>query len=212
MTDNRRGEPLPVRIFDRMLFSAAMRLRSALLAALLASIPASGGAEQDRRTRLDRGDVIVELHPIAGADLPEVFVTAVIDAPPDHVWQIIDHCADYQRTMVRIKFSRELSRVGNVVRCESIVSLPWPLPDLHGITHAEHTVTPDLYKREWRIESGDYKENSGSWTLTPWAPNRTLVEYRQHSQPKVRIPVAIQDLAARYALPDLIAKLRSEVK
>lgn len=187
------------------------KLLSLFLLALIAAPPAAR-ADEDRRTRLDKGEVIVEAHPVDGNDLPEAFVAAVIDAPPDHVWQIIDHCGDYMHTMVRMKFSREVSRVGDIVRCESLIDMPWPLRSLHAVTVAKHTVTPGRWVREWKLESGDYKVNQGSWVLTPWGANRTLAEYRMLSSPNVSIPDFIQGMAMKVALPDMIAKIRSEVR
>jgi hypothetical protein len=179
---------------------------------LLALVDAPVSAEEDRRTRLDKGEVIVEAHAVPGNDLPEAVVAAVIDAPPEHVWQIIDRCGDYMHTMVRMKYSRELSRVGDIVRCESLIDMPWPMRALHAITVAKHTVEAGRWTRAWKLESGDYKVNQGSWVLTPWGQNKTLAEYRMLSSPNVSIPDFIQGMAMKVALPDMIAKIRSEVR
>jgi len=168
--------------------------------------------EADRLQRLERGDVIVETRPVAGSELPEVTVTAVVEATPEAVWQIIDHCGDYQRTLLRIKSSRELSREGETVRCELLVDTPWPLPKLHSVTVARHVVTPQRRTRTWKLESGDYKDNAGSWTLTPWGSGRTLLEYRLHSEPLISMPASLQAMAMKSAMPDLIQRIRADVK
>jgi hypothetical protein len=177
-----------------MIAAMNLRLSPFLLITVCVSLPAK--ADEDRHARLDKGEVIVEAHPVEGNDLPEAFVAAVIDAPPEHVWQIIDHCGDYMRTMVRMKYSREM---------------PWPLHNLHAVTVARHTVTPGRWERAWKLESGDYKVNQGSWVLTPWGPNRTLAEYRMLSSPNTSIPDFVQGMAMKVALPNMIAKIRSEV-
>ena len=183
-----------------------------LLVFALALWPGKAPAEDVRRTRLDRGDVLLEKHSLPDSDIPEVTVTAVIDSPPERVWPIIDHCGNYMHTMLHIAISKELTRVGPIVRCESTVSLAWPLPDLHAITRAVHTPGPDKWVRAWKMETGDYKVNEGSWTLTVWAPGKTLAEYRMHSEPNVSIPGFVQDIVANSVMPDLMNKLRAETK
>lgn len=166
----------------------------------------------DRDARLDRGEVIVETHPVDGSDLPEITAVGVIDVPPERVWQILDHCGDYARTMPRVKAARELSRQGTTVRCELVIDSPWPLPKLHSITVAEHIVEPGKWTRRWKLESGDYRENTGSWTLVPRGEGRTLVEYRLHSVPNISVPTFVQKAAMTSALPDLFKKLRAETR
>jgi hypothetical protein len=183
-----------------------------LVVALAVSASGSARAEDSRRDRLNRGETIVETQPMAGSDLPAATATAVIEAPPERVWSIINNCSEYSHTMYRIKESRELSRDGDTVRCATTFNAPWPLPDLSAITVAHHTVGPDHWMREWKLESGDYKENSGHWLLTSWAPGRTLVEYQVRSQPRVPVPSMLQKVALQTALPALIEKLRSDLK
>jgi ribosome-associated toxin RatA of RatAB toxin-antitoxin module len=179
------------------------------LAPLAAPAEPSSAADAQR---LERGEVIVESRDIPGSEMPELTTTAIIDASIDRVWEIIDHCGDYQRTLMKVKSSRELSRTGTTVRCEIRVDTPWPLPELHVITVAEHLVSPDRRQRRWKLESGDYKENTGAWTLTPWAGGRTRVEYRVHSEPNLPVPASLQRTAMKEAMPKLIEKLRSDLK
>jgi ribosome-associated toxin RatA of RatAB toxin-antitoxin module len=183
-----------------------------LFAALLCSLAAPVRAEEDRHALLERGEILTEMKDLAGSDLPEVTMTAVINAPPEKVWDIVSHCANYAKTMVRIKEAHELSRDGDNVRCETIFDAPWPLPNLKAVTNVKQTVAADRWVREWKLESGDYKENTGRWTLTTWAPGRTLVEYRIHSVPNISVPAALQRMGIKSALPKLVEKLREELK
>lgn len=190
-----------------------MRRTAAILAGLLFTATSlSALAAADQREKLNKGEILTEMKDIAGTDLPEVTLSAVIDAPPEKVWDIVSHCANYSKTMVRIKESRELSRDGDNLRCETIFDAPWPLPSLKAVTNVKHTVSADSWKREWKLESGDYKFNNGSWTLTLWAPGRTLVEYKVHSQPNISVPPFMQRMGISSALPKLIEKLREELK
>lgn len=173
-------------------------------------------APVDPRTleRLTRGEVIVTTEPVAGSSTPRLIVHAVIDAPTDRLWDLIDRSALYSRFMPRVKKSEELSRSGDDVRTRVTVDMPFPLRNLTATTQARHTVEPGVrYERAWRLESGDYKLNEGSWTLTPLADDagRTFVHYQLHVIPKVPIPKVIQSAVQERAMPGLIDALRAEV-
>lgn len=167
------------------------------------------------RARLDRGEVVIETAPVPGSALPRVLLDAVIEAPPESVWPLINNTGDYCRTMPAVKRVEELSREpgaeGDRVRVRLTVGMPFPLKDLTSITNARHTERPgELYRRAWELESGDYEANSGAWTLTPFEGDgrRTHVRYQVHAVPRIRIPGAIQQLVQKKALPRLIEHLR----
>lgn len=182
-------------------------------ATLLCAAPLSALADETR-ARLDRGDVLVDTRPVPGSGAPHVTVRAVIDAPPAKVWPLIDRCGDYPRTMQRIKEAKELSREGGQVRCEVLLASPWPMKDLRSVNAAEHTIEPGRWRRAWKLESGDFKVNDGSWTLTPFDQQgqRTYVVYEVHSEPKSGVPGFLQEFAVRQALPGLIQHLRAQMK
>jgi ribosome-associated toxin RatA of RatAB toxin-antitoxin module len=163
-----------------------------------------------RRDQLDRGQVLVDVEPVSGFSMPRTVVYAVVEAPPERVWRLIDAVADYARTMSGVKEAMELSRQptehGERVRARVTVKLPFPLKDLSSINEALHTVVPgQSYCREWQLVEGDYAVNSGSWKLTPFAgdASRTLVVYTLLAEPNIPIPKAIQGLAQKKALPKL---------
>lgn len=166
------------------------------------------------RARLDKGDILVELRTVEGESAPEAIVRAVIDAEPERVWPLIDHCGDYVGVMPRITKATELERKGEVVRCSLRFSPPWPLSDMDSITVAWHRTGPPVWSRVWELESGDYKLNSGHWIVHAFGsdPQRTVVEYRLHSEPNVSVPRFLQDMGVKTALPDLIRQLRKAAK
>jgi len=187
-------------------------MRGAVLLLCLSVVGTTAQAA-DRNERLAKGEILLDMKDVAGSDVPEVFVTATIAAPPEKVWSIIDQCSGYTRIMSSLKSSKELTRVGNTVRCESLAKLPWPFDDLHAVLIAEHGVTPPKrWSRSWRLESGNYKENKGSWVLTPWGEGKTLLEYHMHTVPKIPLPAFVQTPAIRAAMPEMIEKLRLLVK
>jgi ribosome-associated toxin RatA of RatAB toxin-antitoxin module len=171
----------------------------------------SDDIEPTTLARLGRGETLITAEPVPGQAIPRVLLRAVIDCPPKQVWPLIDRCGDYQRTMPNIKASQELSREEGRVRVRVTVGMPFPLPNLTSITESLHTAEPgERYVRKWELVEGDYKSNSGSWTLTPFQgdPARTLLEYRVHAVPKIPVPKKLQQLAQKKALPKLVEQLR----
>jgi ribosome-associated toxin RatA of RatAB toxin-antitoxin module len=165
--------------------------------------------------RLDRGEIIIRNEARPGSSTPVIFLQAAIDAPASKVWNLIDQSARYQEFMPRVKKSEELSRQGMEVRTRMTIDMPFPLKNLTATTRALHTVVPDtLYKREWKMESGDYETNEGAWVLIPFPgqPGRTIATYRATVQPKIPLPGALKTMAQEKALPGLVESLRTRVR
>jgi hypothetical protein len=183
------------------------------LAASLVLTPATASAD-DEADRLDKGEVVVTTRVVKGSDTPETIGKAVIDAPPVKVWNIINRCADYVRTMPRIKASQELSRQGSKVVCRVTVEMPAPYSDLTSTSEAAHTESPPRYSRVWRMLSGDYKVNSGSWVLTPYKGDarRTLAVYQVQAEPKAWVPAWIRKKAQQRSLPEMMERLRKQTR
>jgi polyketide cyclase/dehydrase/lipid transport protein len=185
-----------------------------LSAALSVALAAPALAEPTDQERLARGEIVVRAEAVEGSKLPRIVATGVVDAPPEQLWPLIDHCADYVRTMIHITGAAELSRVGTHVVCRLTVDLPFPFPDLTSTTEAEHTVVPGVrYERRWKLVEGDYDENSGAWILVPYdqAGRRTLVTYEMHAVPKIFVPSFLQRIAQRKSIPAMFEKLRAQV-
>lgn len=162
--------------------------------------------------RLSAGEVLIRSEDTGGA--PQVEARGLIAAPPERVWALIDDVSGYSRFMPRVKRSRELSRVGDVIEAESTIEMPFPLKNLSAVTRGVHTVVPgERWVRAWQLLRGDYVRNEGSWTLVPF-PGRdgaTLVTYRLAVQLKVPLPGKIQQAAQQKTLPQVIEALRKAV-
>jgi len=172
-------------------------------------------ADDDVLARLDKGEVVVSSEEVKGSGIPRAIAEGVIEAPPEKVWSLIDDCANYSKTMVRIAASKLIERDGGTVVCEVTANLPFPLPNLTSRTMATHTVEPGVkYERAWTLIKGDYHQNSGRWLLTPFKgdPKRTRARYELHIDPKIHVPDAFIASGQKKTLPDLFEKLRSQVK
>jgi ribosome-associated toxin RatA of RatAB toxin-antitoxin module len=181
---------------------------------VLVSLLAATWAHADEG-RLARGEILVASRPVSGRPAEqEVVLQAVIDAPPAAVWHLVSNCRDFSRTLPRILASQEISRRGDRVVCRVVVDMPFPYADVTEVTEATHTVTKDRWRREWRLVSGDFRENRGSWELRFFAgdPHRTLLEYHAAVVPTSWVPGWIRRAAQRRTLPQMIERLRELVK
>ena len=194
------------------------RVVAALVFCLL--VPSAAGARDDgekkdeRYTRMEKGEVIVKAMKVKGSLTKKVRSVAIVQAPPAALWKLIERCDDYETTMLHIAKAEELSRKGGNVRCRVTVDMPFPLEDITATTDIVHTVIPGKkWHRQWKLVSGDYKFNSGSWTLTPYAGGRhTLVVYDVHAEPKVAVPEMIQRMAQKKSVPALFEHLRKQLQ
>ncbi len=166
------------------------------------------------KERLARGEVVISTKKVAGSDIPSMKAMAVIDAPAERLWKIVDDCANYKKTMPRIVASEEVSRKGNKVRCKTTLEMPFPLDNLTATTEATLTVQPGKqFKRAWTLVEGDFKRNTGSWTLLPYEDGKkTLAIYEVHAEPNIAVPDAIQKAAQRKSVPQLFERLRKQVE
>lgn len=175
--------------------------------------------DERTRRRVMRGEVVVESRPEPGYSNPRLVVHAVVDAPPDRVWALIDDSSRYTGYMPRVKQSRELSRTpsddGDVVETQMTIDMPFPLKDLTAVTRAKHVVVDgELYSRRWDLVRGDYQRNTGSWTFVPVPddPSRTLVRYEIHVVTHSKLPKKVVGLAQERAIPKLIQALRDNAR
>jgi ribosome-associated toxin RatA of RatAB toxin-antitoxin module len=179
-------------------------VRLALLFALLAD---------DLDKRLEAGEVVVATEEVKDSNVPRIKLTAVIEAPPEKVWAIVDDCGNYEKTMPHIASSKQLERDAGTVTCRVTTALPFPLSNLTSETQGFITVEPGVrYARTWKFLKGDYNHHSGGWVLTPYKgdPKRTLVEYQLHVDPKMHVPQIFITQGQKGALPDMIKKLREQ--
>lgn len=159
---------------------------------------------------LARGEVLVQVRAATGCGEKEFVIKAVIEAPPERVWRIVERCGRYKDVMPRVVQSAELSRRGSRVRCQLVVDMPFPYSDMASITDAIHEVGQGRWSRRWKLESGDYEQNSGSWQLTRFHddPARTLVVYRACVTPKAWVPGWIRTQAQKRTMPEMITRIR----
>ena len=161
---------------------------------------------------LARGEISVSTQAVEGSDVREIVVRAVIDAPPEKVWEVVTDCDRFEQRMPNIESATEIKREGNRSWCDVEVDLPFPLSNLRAVSVATHSEQTGVWKRSWTLVRGDYEFNDGSWVLTPFENdwNRTLAVYRVHVKPNIAVPGWVRERAQKTSMPDLIRRVGEE--
>ncbi len=182
---------------------------AALAVLLLAATPREGAADPALPAK---GEVEVKAFAVAGSDVPKIVVRAVMDLPPKKIWQIVSDCAHYKDRLPRVAASELVKKVGNVHTCKVTIALPFPLSNLTATTEAVHEESDQGMIRRWKLISGDYKVNQGSWEVKPLNKEGTssLVTYTVHAEPNTALPAFIRESAQKKALPDMMERVRAE--
>jgi len=189
--------------------SLARALTAASLVAALALVPGAADADAPLPAK---GAVQVNVYSVPGSNTPKVVARAIIEQPPRKVWAVVSDCAHYQSRMPHVAKSRLVSKVGNKHTCEVTISLPFPLSNLTAVTEATHEESDKGMVRRWKLVSGDYSINNGSWEVRPLDASGTssLVTYSVQAEPNTAVPDFIRASAQKKALPDMIARVRLE--
>ena len=192
---------------------------SALIIALVGCAALAHDAVEETFTpqevaRLARGEVLITSSDVPGRSVPHVRAVALFKVPPERLWAIIEDCTHYKDNMPRTLESKELLRDGNRVRCREKIDMPFPFSDLWEETDAVHTVEPGRrYVRAWQHHDGDFRVNTGSWTLEARDGGKaTLATYETLSEPNVTLPGIIVKLAQQRTLPEMFDRLRKKVE
>lgn len=185
--------------------------RAAALAVLSLAAAAARPAAADPALPA-KGEVEVKAFAVAGSDTPKIVVRAVMDLPAKKIWQIVSDCAHYKGRLPRVASSELVKKAGNVHTCKVTIAMPFPLSDLTATTEAVHNESDQGMTRRWKLVSGDYKVNEGSWEVKPLNKEGTqsLVTYTVHAEPNTAVPGFIRESAQKKALPDMIEHVRTE--
>lgn len=156
------------------------------------------------------GEVRVVPKAVPGSTIPQLHVTAVMDAAPDKVWRVITDCNGYKHSMPRTIASKEIARTGARSVCETEIHMPFPFANLHSQAEFVDTVTPTRWTRTYRQLRGDYVKSEGTWVVTPCGPegSQSLVEYELHAVLKVVVPDSLIRRGQVSAMHEMFGKIR----
>jgi ribosome-associated toxin RatA of RatAB toxin-antitoxin module len=184
-------------------------LAPALVIAAALAVPHSAAGDD---ALPPKGQVEVKSYAVPGSSTPRVVARAVMDLPPRKIWQIVSDCAHYKDHLPRVAASELLKKDGNTYTCKVTIAMPFPLSNLTGVTAAVHEESEAGMSRKWKLVSGDYKVNEGSWELTPTdkSGSSTLVVYTIHAEPNSSVPDFIREAAQKKTLPEMFERVKAE--
>lgn len=133
-----------------------------------AETPAAVDPAADCRARIVGEDVVITRMPSSGQGVAMRACGRIAAAPAD-VWPIVSRCQHFKDFMPSTKNSELLRREPGVSVCATHIDAPFPLSDLHSVTHNdERQLASGGYERRWRLLRGSYRRSEGGWTLLPW--------------------------------------------
>jgi ribosome-associated toxin RatA of RatAB toxin-antitoxin module len=182
-----------------------MRLTS--LAALSLLLLASAAAGDDLPPK---GQVEIKTEAVSGSSTPKVVARAVLEAPAKKVWQVVSDCAHYKDRLPRVAASELVKKEGKVHTCKVTIAMPGPISNLTAVTEAVHEESETAMSRRWKLVSGDYKFNNGSWEVKALDGGQSLVTYTVHAEPNNAVPEWIREMAQKKALPEMFERVKTE--
>lgn len=183
-----------------------------LAVAALALSPSHGSVADDHSARLAAGEVVVSSEPVVGSDLRIAIGSRVIDGAPERVVRALADYAHYEEWMPFLEESRILSSDARSTEVVQRLDLPAPLGTRRFRVRFESASSEGKSRVAWRFVpgSGDLREHYGSFVVSAFAPNRTLVTCRLVLDPG-DVGVWLANRTAEKSVPWILDGLRQTV-
>jgi hypothetical protein len=187
-------------------------------------------------SRVERGEVVVDLQRIRGTTTRRGNAVGIIDAPIEQVWAVLNDYNHYTEFMPRFRecfmvkseVLDKIAEIANLRTAEPILranmqdiavsdtiylynclDFPLPLGDKRYILRTVHDNVN--YTTRWTQIRGDLRANEGSWELFSRG-EKTLAVYTALSDPGIPLPKFLVNMATQLILPDVIKGIRARVK
>jgi len=137
-----------------------------------------------------------------------------IEAPPAAVWPVVSRCQHFKDFMPSMKHSELLRREPGISVCATHIAAPFPLSDLHSVTHNDESTRADGgFERRWRLLRGSYHRSDGSWTVLPWPnePTATLLVYDVDVEMGSMVPDFIVRRVQQSTAPQIFEAVRQRI-
>ena len=166
---------------------------------------------EERQARLDRGEILNYLKPIPNTRLTIGEAQAIIDAPPQRLWNAI---TDYNRQSEIAPRTRsvKITKIeNNTAWVDLVLNAPWPLHDAAFTLKVDHDKKE--LKTHWNLVEGNIKESYGSWDIdpVPGNPNISLVTYTLLYDDGRALPRWIVGSFSKKAVKEYIEVMREHV-
>jgi ribosome-associated toxin RatA of RatAB toxin-antitoxin module len=142
-------------------------------------------------------------------------VCGEVEAPPATVWTILRDCDRFHEFMPGVAMSRLVKREENVVWCDEIIDVPFPLADMTALTRVVESSLPDGgFERRWNLVRGSFRRLEGAWTIHPAEPSatRSVVLYELQMEPDTLVPNFLVRYAQSIAAPQVFNSVRERVR
>ena len=157
---------------------------------------------------------MLKTYKIKGYGVPRIVAEAVVDAPAAALFAIVSDCRNIKQLVDAVDAVKLISRTATRHRCWIHVDTPFPFSALESTMDYRKRVTPTRATMSFKMVTGDYLRNRGTWTFTPFdtASKRTLVRYDLHCVPKMRSPDAAITWGTERNIRGMLKKLRKMVR
>lgn len=165
--------------------------------------------------QLRSGDIAVREQPSVSARGIALHVCGEVDAPPATVWSILRDCDRFDEFMPGVAQSRLAKRENNVVWCDEVIDMPFPLADMDSLTQVIESSFPDGgFERRWSLVRGSYQRLEGAWTIRPADATtaRSVVIYELDMEPDTLIPDFLIRYAQSIVAPKIFNSVRARVR
>lgn len=94
----------------------------------------------------------------------------------------------------------------------NLLDMPWPLKNLWYIIKLTDIKEKNKWQHKWEMVAGNMKSDKGSWTLTPYSDDKTVVVYIAFADPGIIVPDPFINLATNVTLPGIIRAVKRRIK
>ncbi len=210
-------------------FVLAVLMGVTLRPAVDADSEPSAGVEvsPEVQARLERGEVVVTQIPPTDGTGYAYRSSAVVDAPPSMLWEVMRACDDIDEYMPRMLHAEERDHTPNSYICDTEIELPFPLANRTNSARSVLEKLPGgIFRRRWTLvdNADDYLRNNGSWTIYPWysgedteprpgrSPLRSLLVHKMDAWLKTSLPEVVIDMAQQREAPAAFQAIRRRVQ
>ena len=153
----------------------------------------------------------------AGRRIREGCGFGLIEEPLAAVRDVVDAAGEFDEFMPRMRESDVEPVSPGVYLNRQVLDMPFPVQDRRYTLRVETETFATSSGSGWRARwtyvegSGNVRTSTGSWTLIPLGPERTVVVYQVLSDPGGMLSARIVDYAAPRTLRRVLESLRDRV-
>lgn len=160
--------------------------------------------------QIEAGKIVLARRTLPGTRIIEFTAMGKVKAPVDRLVRFYLEPASVLKYQDAITDQQVLVREPSRARVHYLVGLPWPL--------GEREFTIEVWEDsghsavEWKMLSGNIRENQGSYAMTPLDARNTLVTYQARVDINTWVPPVLIGWVQGGMIPKVILKAREELE